>query len=68
MEFDYLVATLNILDAMKHPFKDCFVFGAKTLDDIVDGNVFESQNLHSMKYPLLFELSEFVCIDIDDDF
>jgi len=53
MKFDDIVVRLNILDAMKHPSKNHYVFCVEILDDIVDGHVFKSQNMHAKKIPIV---------------
>jgi len=56
----------NLLDAMKHPSEDHYVFCAAIFDDVVDCHISKSQSVCAKKYPLLSELFEFPCIDIDD--
>jgi len=61
MEFD----DINIMDGMKHPSEDHFVFHVDIIDDVVDGHISNFHPLHCMKYESVSELSEFVCIGVD---
>lgn len=51
MEFDDIVIRFNILNAMKHPSKDHFVFCDGIIDDVVDEYVFYFHPFHAIKYP-----------------
>jgi len=50
MEFGDIVAHFNILDAMKHPSEDHFVFCAELIDDIVDEYILDSDSFHDKKH------------------
>jgi len=64
MEFDDIVVRFNILDAMKHPFEDHFVFHIDIIDHAIDGHISDFHFLHALKYSSLSNLSEFACIDV----
>jgi len=50
MEFGDIVVHFNILDAMKHPSEDHYVFRAEILDQIVDDYMFDFDSLHGRKH------------------
>jgi len=64
MEFDDIVMRFNILDAMKHPSKDHYVFHVDIIDDVVN-RLEELHFLNALKHSSISELSEFACIDSD---
>ena len=67
MEFDDIVVHFNILDAMKHPSEDHFVFHVDIIDDVVDRHIFDFHPSQFMKYAFVSELSEFACIGVHSD-
>ena len=67
MEFDDIVVHFNILDAIKHPSKDHFIFHVDIIDDAVARHVSGFHPLHAMKFSFVSKLFEFACIDDNDD-
>jgi len=67
MEFDDIVVCFNILDAMKHPSTDHYVFHVDIIDDAVDAHIFDFHPLHRTKYAFVSKLSEFAFISVDYD-
>ena len=69
MEFDDIVVHFNILDAMKHPSEDHFVFRAEIIDQIVDDYMFDYV-LHGRKHPFLsyMHACHSLCIESESEF
>ena len=71
MEFGDIVVHFNILDDMKHPFEDHFVFRAEIINQIVDDYMFDFDSvLHSRKHPFLSDLytCHSLCIESEFEF
>ena len=71
MEFGDIVVHFNILDAMKHPSEDHFIFRAEIIDQIVDDYMFDFDYvLHGRKHPFLFDLHtcHSLCIEFESEF
>jgi len=66
MEFDDIIVCFNILDAMKHPSEDHFIFHVDIIDHAVDGLISYVHSLHALKYSFVSELSEFAGINVLD--
>jgi len=68
-EFGDIVAHFNILDAMKHPFKDHSIFHAKLIDNIVDEYVLHSDSLHDKRHSFLSDLHSAMssCTEFDHE-
>uniref|UniRef100_A0A151UIK5 Reverse transcriptase domain-containing protein n=1 Tax=Cajanus cajan TaxID=3821 RepID=A0A151UIK5_CAJCA len=66
MEFGDSIVHFNILDAMRHPSEDHFVFRAEILDDVVDEYAFDFYSLHDKKHCFLSDLyNSLACIESD---
>ena len=66
MEFNDIMVRFNILDAMKHPSEDHFIFHVDIIDHAVDGLISYVHSLHALKYSFVSELSEFAGINVLD--
>nr|KYP31466.1 Transposon Ty3-G Gag-Pol polyprotein [Cajanus cajan] len=56
MEFGDSIVHFNILDAMRHPSKDHYVFRAEIIDDVVDEYASDFHSLHDKKHCFLSDL------------
>jgi len=69
MEFGDTVAHFNIVDVMKHPSEDHFVFRTELIDDIVDEYVLDPNSLHDKKHSFLSDLHSSMssCTEFDHE-
>ena len=56
IEFDDIFVRFNILDAMKHPSEDHYVFHVDIVDHAIDGHISHFHSLHALKYSSLSDL------------
>jgi len=69
MEFDDIFAHFNILDAMKHPSENHYVFCVELIDDIVDEYVLDFDSLYHKKHSFLSYLHSSLssCTEFDHE-